>query len=255
MIESFNISGPVNFYKSLYNNENNLYSATKPEFDWVASNIKNTDRVLDIGCGTGCFADYLQSNEYVGIDSNPASVKEGRRLGRNIVKGSVIDFAKIDISKFDTICAFQVLEHLDNPLKFLADISSSMPENSRLIITVPNLNSFLTIRENTPLNMPPHHLTRWSLKSLIKTASAYNLFIEDFHEFKSSSFTNMIYVTLKSNFNSLLKKKRTTSINLSVINKIINILLFNLARALPLKPVWPCQPNSSSICVILRRRN
>jgi SAM-dependent methyltransferase len=50
------------------------------------------DAVLDLACGDGGLADYLQDLEYRGVDSSPEMVAAAERRGRNVVLGDLNDY-------------------------------------------------------------------------------------------------------------------------------------------------------------------
>jgi hypothetical protein len=47
----------------------------------------------------------------------------------------------------------------------------------KLIVSVPNANSFLKHEYNL-LDIPPHHLTKWSAKSLVKIGDIFGLKVD-----------------------------------------------------------------------------
>jgi SAM-dependent methyltransferase len=69
---------------------------------------------------------------------------------------------RANFSKFDAVCSFQVLEHLSDPLSFLKDAINLIKPGGKLIISVPNQDSFIRFDSQDLLNMPPHHMARWS---------------------------------------------------------------------------------------------
>ena len=52
--------------------------------------------------------------------------------------------------KFDIICLFHVLEHIQDPIKLCSDLKSYLKKNRTLIIEVPNTNHYL-------LNIDKHY--------------------------------------------------------------------------------------------------
>lgn len=85
--------------------------------------------LLDIGCGNKPYKKYFEKyvNKYIGIDirSNNADIKA--------------DFMRYKFKKnnFDTVLCTQVLEHVDNPDKFLYKINYLLKKNGILILSVP----------------------------------------------------------------------------------------------------------------------
>ncbi len=87
--------------------------------------IRKEDEVLEIGSGLGGFYSFLQERvkKYVGIELD----KEAVKFATNYFKSRSFFNTSIEKwggSKFDCIFAFEVLEHLNNPLNALKKIYS-----------------------------------------------------------------------------------------------------------------------------------
>jgi SAM-dependent methyltransferase len=107
--------------------------------------IKDTDRVLDIGCGTGRWSVIAaRKAKYVlGIDYDPINLGIARNHDTNaeFILGDITSGLFLE-SNFDVALLIHILEHLDRPdemLKILRALCST------LIIEVPD-------RESNPLN-------------------------------------------------------------------------------------------------------
>jgi len=50
------------------------------------------DTVLDLACGDGGLADYLNGSRYLGVDASPEMVAAAERRGRNVVLGDLNDY-------------------------------------------------------------------------------------------------------------------------------------------------------------------
>lgn len=71
---------------------------------------------------------------------------------------SFVNLVKEIHERFDIISFFEVLEHLDNPVRFIEHIRGLLKPGGHIIPSVPNRNSFLdTLAES---DYPPNHLTR-----------------------------------------------------------------------------------------------
>ena len=100
-------------------------------------------RILDIGCGDGTLS-YLISQRagfVIDIDSSDAAIKVAKKKTRNIEN---IDFIKASAyylpfkhKTFDYIISSDVIEHLQEPLKMLAEIKRGFNEKNKVIITTP----------------------------------------------------------------------------------------------------------------------
>lgn len=96
--------------------------------------------VLEVGCGTGNMLNGLKkvcsNGVVIGMDLFSEGLSQARRrTSCSLVRGDVrsLPFAK----KFSLIGLFDVLEHLPDDMKVLADLHSLLKEEGLLILTVP----------------------------------------------------------------------------------------------------------------------
>jgi SAM-dependent methyltransferase len=120
--------------------------------------------VLEVGCGTGKVLNGLQEvcsdGVVIGMDLFFEGLKHARkRTSCHLVRGDVqsLPFAK----KFNLIGLFDVLEHLPDDMKVLADIHSLLTEDGLLILTVPAHPSLWSNFDESS-----HHCRRYKLDEL-----------------------------------------------------------------------------------------
>lgn len=122
--------------------------------------------ILDVGCFNGFFVKKLVSLGFDahGIDFNGKAVAYGREklgLGSRISSATVEQ--KVEEEKrFDVITLFEVLEHLPEVRTFLAKVLKLLKDDGVIIISTPNGKMCW----RPPLDYPPHHVSRFTLKSL-----------------------------------------------------------------------------------------
>ena len=168
-------SGDANFYEQLQQHDW-YYQDEKPEYSFAASFISDGAMVLEVGCGKGAFRKFLPSNVgYHGLEFNKEAVTKGRNAGLSIEIESIETHAETNRFKYDIVCSFQVLEHVQNPKAFLSACAQCLKPGGLLIIAVPSEDSFLSIAEEAYLNMPPHHLTRWTDNALQRVFAAIGM--------------------------------------------------------------------------------
>lgn len=130
-------------------------------------------RLLDVGCGFGSYGRGLLADGYdwLGVEVNAADCAELARLGlpHQHVDGRTLPFAS---DSFDAALCLEVLEHVEEPRAFLAEVSRVAPR--RLIVSVPNceLLGYLWDHLATPWHMleatHTNFFTRWSLSALLR---------------------------------------------------------------------------------------
>ncbi len=177
------VSGDAEFYESLQQHDW-YYQEHKPEYDYAKKLVKEGDHVLEIGCGKGVFGQLLpQNSTYHGLEFNQIAVEKAKLTGLNVEVNSIENHSAKNSGVYDVACHFQVLEHVSNPRPFLEACVKVLKPGGKLIVAVPSEDSFMSVAESIWLNMPPHHLTRWSDKALSFAFNSLKLEqIEFWHE-------------------------------------------------------------------------
>lgn len=141
------------------------YMPHKWEYSIAIQDIQKGERVLEVGCGRGDFFEKLINEKQVdgfGIELNPNAVSEAQKLGRPVCRKDLQEITDEQPGTFDVVCSFQVLEHIPDPKKFINACAKLLKPGGRLIIAVPNSDSFIRLDNNNLLNQTPHHITRWA---------------------------------------------------------------------------------------------
>lgn len=113
--------------------------------DELANVVVPPGPVADLGCGPGAHALALARRGYdvVGVDGSPRMVEVARtRVARDEVDATfeVHDLAaplRFANESFDGVLAILVLQHLSNPVVFLAEIKRCLRPGGYLLITAP----------------------------------------------------------------------------------------------------------------------
>ena len=111
-------------------------------------------RVLHLGCADFPFTDELDgqllhaqlarvARELWGVDRSPEGVASLRTRGlTNILVGDVEKLDEVALSgEFDIIVAGELIEHLENPGRFLAAVRALMTPDTELLLTTPNASA------------------------------------------------------------------------------------------------------------------
>lgn len=128
-----------------------------------------TGVVLDFGCGDGSFISAFQQKRWkrYGHDTSSAALNITKTRGVEIYNyqpNTILDDIKIDV-----ITCIHVLEHLDEPKKYLLDFINRLNKGRYLLIEVPNFSSPWSklFKNKWPPNADvPRHLTHFSLSGL-----------------------------------------------------------------------------------------
>lgn len=100
--------------------------------------------LLEIGCGPGYFLDEARRAgvaRVVGIDRNPWAVEEARRRGIEAHVGSIDVLLPEDA--FDAIVMLDLIEHVADPVPFLAEVRARLRPGGRVFLMTPNIRSAL----------------------------------------------------------------------------------------------------------------
>jgi SAM-dependent methyltransferase len=95
--------------------------------------------VLEIGCGLGGFgARFAARYDYTGVERDQTSYNTARPriepLGGRVVLGSVAD---LGIGDFDLVCAFEVLEHIEDDKGAAAEWAEMIAPRGAILLSVP----------------------------------------------------------------------------------------------------------------------
>jgi len=114
-------------------------------------NLKNLEKhkrngsILDIGCSVGVFLHLAKKSGWrvMGIEPSKRCVESGRKLFNlvdSITVGSYHDIARLN-QKFDAVTMWDVLEHLDDPMKALVNCREVMKDDGVLGLSTVNIGS------------------------------------------------------------------------------------------------------------------
>ena len=132
------------------------YSSHKTVIDIL--NKKENQRILDVGCGDGLFAEHVSKGNYVvGVDF----IDESENTKRNFAK-----FYKYDLNrglpaelgteeKFDYVLFLDILEHLLDYESILEDAKKFLKKDGSIIVSLPNVANIF-VRLNLLIGTYPY---------------------------------------------------------------------------------------------------
>lgn len=97
-------------------------------------------RVLDVGAGSGSLAAAFAKHRHLVTVVEPSSMIDTKNLSQLSVRviKDMWPTADLQDAKFDLILCVQVLEHVDSPRDFLADLAEHLSDNGRIYLEVPS---------------------------------------------------------------------------------------------------------------------
>jgi SAM-dependent methyltransferase len=159
------VAGDADLYRELQSHPW-YYMELKWEHQVALLHVGPEMSVLEVGCGEGNFLQRLPAKP-VGLELNENAAAVARGKGLSVLTESIQEHSLNHAAECDTVCFFQVLEHITHVNEFIRAAIRSLRPGGRLIVSVPNSDSFI-FKELAPvLNFPPHHMGLWSVNSLL----------------------------------------------------------------------------------------
>jgi SAM-dependent methyltransferase len=119
-------------------------------------------RVLDLGCRAGALTRfYAEGNDVVGVDVDREALAEAEALGIETVWADVEERLPFDDASFDVVVAGELLEHLREPERVVAQTRRLLRPGGTFVASVPNfyrLRNRLAFLAGRPLDHDPTHL-------------------------------------------------------------------------------------------------
>jgi SAM-dependent methyltransferase len=145
--------------------------------EFLISEVRSGDRVLDLGCGDGAFTDLASE---AGAQAVGAEVAEAA-LDRARARHPGLEFLLVPIdgplpfedSRFDLVWASEVIEHVADTARWLSEVRRVVAPRGRLLITTPSHGRLRLAlggieRFSEPLGDHLHLYTSRSLRKLLE---------------------------------------------------------------------------------------
>jgi 2-polyprenyl-3-methyl-5-hydroxy-6-metoxy-1,4-benzoquinol methylase len=137
-------------------------------------------RFLEIGCATGhllrVLADACPEWEVVGIEPSEFASQACRDAGFRVLTGTVEEVQLPD-EQFDAICAWNVIEHVDDPRRFLEWIVAHLAPGGHVFLHTPNYGGLMRrLRGAAWFEFKPeYHLYYFTYPGLTRLAESVGL--------------------------------------------------------------------------------
>jgi SAM-dependent methyltransferase len=131
------------FYNKIYSNSVNYdlhYSESLyfKIYEKVLTLLDKSDTIIELGCGTGQFAQYLEDNKciyYIGFDFSDVAINKAKSKSNQCFM--CLDILTDEIKfKYDTIIALEVFEHL-----YYEDVLKKLMPGKKIIFSLPNFKT------------------------------------------------------------------------------------------------------------------
>lgn len=158
---------------------------------------KKTGKILDVGSGTGAFANEMKINgwEVTALEPDSGAIKVAKDLyGLELQEtGKLFELLP---KSYDAITLWHVLEHVHQLQEYIAQLKNLLADNGRLIIAVPNYTCYeeKVYKQYWAAYDVPRHLYHFSPKAMETLINKHGLKISDYKPMWYDSF----YVSLLS---------------------------------------------------------
>jgi SAM-dependent methyltransferase len=204
--------------------------------------------ILEIGSNDGYLLSLFKqiTSNVTGLDASTTMVTEANSRGINTVHGIFGESEKLNPNigdaerKFDAILANNVLNHANNPLKFVKEISSLLNRDGVFIFEVPYwYNTISSLRFD---QIYLEHITYFTVESLEYLLSTAGLYINEVELVNYHGGSLRVYASFekecssnKGNFivlenNLKLKDEKTYVLYVNKVNQVRDNFFKNLAR-------------------------
>lgn len=143
--------------------------------DLIIKSLKDQEttglKILNIGAATGKTCELLSQ---FGTVSSLEYDKDccdfaNEKLNLNIINGSILELPFRD-EEFDMVCAFDVIEHVEDDIKGLSEMKRVCKNGGLIVVTVP---AFMLLWSNH--DVVNHHFRRYTMANLKKLFTKINL--------------------------------------------------------------------------------
>jgi 2-polyprenyl-3-methyl-5-hydroxy-6-metoxy-1,4-benzoquinol methylase len=159
--------------------------------------LHTSSSLLEVGASAGQFLSHIKNKiskvNAIELDKDCCNFI---KIEHNIdVDSCILRESKFAQEKYDIICAFQVMEHVKNPIDFLIDLKSVSKKGSFIFVEVPNIDdpliSVWDIKQYNKFYYHSAHLSYFSENSLKKVALSAG-FLEENIQFKFIQDYNLL---------------------------------------------------------------
>lgn len=108
------------------------------EFKTLLSFLKNKDRILEVGCGTGRLMALLSKYGYdvMGVDNNKTALKKAEQKDLDVRRVDLEKKLPFEDDEFDLVIGTHVIEHVENPALLISEAHRIAKRESLFVVSV-----------------------------------------------------------------------------------------------------------------------
>ncbi len=184
-------------------------------------------KILDIGCGNGRLLSTMRKYGWqtYGIEKNPKASKYARDELHLDVKTGELLHNKYENNFFDVVTMWHSLEHLYDPLYTLKEIGRILNNNGRLVVAIPNIDSFVARIFKTywyGLQLPIH-LIAFTPESITKMLKCAGFDVNKIYYDRRSATLKLSLLNLKDGKYSFFSKLSRFKSLIKMFNFVLSV--------------------------------
>jgi SAM-dependent methyltransferase len=196
--------------------------------------VTGTDRVLDIGTGTGANLRMLRDlgfGDVTGLDTSDVAISYCASKGLGTVRKGDICALPFADGSFDAVLATDVLEHVDDDEMAAREIARVLAPGGRVLITVPAFQSLWGLQDRQAF-----HKRRYRINQLLQVLGSAHLMPARSYYFNYLLFIP-IYVSRRVIDSLQIDLKSEGQVNTPLINRVLlAIFRLDVRTAAVIKP-------------------
>lgn len=153
-------------------------------------------KLLEVGSSYGFFLQEARRDgwDVTGIELDQAAARYGQeKLGLSVIPGSLENAIHQLEPPYEAIVSFHVIEHLRDPMSFLATCRTLLGRNGVLILKTPNVASWIARRAgaNWQWLSPPAHVHLFSPRSLASALEKQGFDVDEIVSRRGDAHNNL----------------------------------------------------------------